>query len=49
MSYQYKCPCGGEFLEPIYKFISDEIQEGTANLNVGHYGFICPFCGLEML
>jgi len=53
MSYQYKCPCGGEFLEPIYKFISDETKEiGTAevvsNVHAGHYGFICPFCGQEM-
>ena len=51
--YNYKCSCGGEFLQPIYKWISTEVKEiGTsgivANAGQGYYGYVCPFCGKPM-
>jgi hypothetical protein len=51
--YQYKCSCGGEFVAPFYKWISDEIRELgntkiVAHKDEGHYGKVCPFCDREM-
>lgn len=51
--YNYKCSCGGEFFQPIYKWISIEVKEiGTggivANAGQGYYSYACPFCGKPM-
>jgi len=51
--YNYKCPCGGEFMTTIYKWINTEVKEiGTdkivANVGQGYYAYVCPFCGKIM-
>jgi hypothetical protein len=50
--YRYKCPCGGEFIEPISK---SEPQYGYDEKFMPSYIiayrtiYVCPFCGKEMV
>lgn len=46
--YKYKCTCGGEFLEAVYKaiLVHDSNNEG---MGYYEYSYVCPFCGKEMV
>jgi hypothetical protein len=48
--YKYKCPCGGEFIDPIYKDIVEEINNINHNCayTTTRNAAVCPFCNKEM-
>jgi redox-regulated HSP33 family molecular chaperone len=48
--YRYKCSCGGEFVEPVYKNIIEKIDHTDSNraYTTSRNAVVCPFCAKEM-
>ena len=46
--YKYKCTCGGEFLEAVYKWVVPPVDGDNTGVT-GTSGYFCPFCGKEMV
>lgn len=42
--YNYKCSCGGEFLQPVYKWITYFYENSSS----GEWVYVCPFCNKKM-